>query len=287
MSTMEGSNGDYVRLEQVEDAGNCDVNNDARHTRGCSRKRWWLWVLVVPLCVAVVIAGIHIFLLVAKFVIGEYIIPFLNWLSNAVDPKLLALMIFGSMSLFPIVLLPSSPSMWIAGIAFGYKIGFLIVLSGISMGVTLPYFIGSLFRERIHRYMEKNPEQASIIKLASEGDFFHQFKAVTLIRLSPFPYAILNYAFSVTDITYLPYFFGSLVGSIPDMLLSLYSGILLHTLADGTGKSLLLARYRVPYEVVGFLASLVITVTITMYAARTTKTKQKIKEPKQQLSEEF
>ncbi|KAI4343291.1 hypothetical protein MLD38_027817 [Melastoma candidum] len=256
MSAMEGSDGDYVRLEHVEDAGNSDV-------------------------------GIYIFLLVAKFVIGEYISPFLNWLSNAVDPRLLALMIFGSMSLFPIVLLPSSPSMWIAGIAFGYKIGFLIVLSGISMGVTLPYFIGSLFRERIQSYLEKNPEQASIIRLASEGNFFHQFKAVTLIRLSPFPYSILNYAFSVTDIMYLPYFLGSLVGSIPDMLLSLYSGILLRTLADGTGNPLLLARHRIPYEVAGFLACLVIAFAATMYAARTIQTKQKIKEPKQQLSEEF
>ncbi|CAN1333054.1 hypothetical protein LINPERPRIM_LOCUS35933 [Linum perenne] len=62
---------------------------------------------------------------------------------------MLALLVFVSVSLFPIFLLPSSPSMWIAGMTFGYGYGFLLLTAALCIGISLPFCIGSLFLHKI------------------------------------------------------------------------------------------------------------------------------------------
>jgi hypothetical protein len=52
--------------------------------------------------------------------------------------------------LFPVFLIPSGPSMWLAGMIFGYGIGFVIIMVGTTIGMVLPYLIGLVFRDRIH-----------------------------------------------------------------------------------------------------------------------------------------
>lgn len=71
-------------------------------------------------------------------------------------------------------------------------------------------------------WLEKWPKQAAIVRLAGEGDWFHQCRAVALIRISPFPYIIFNYSAVATNVSYFPYIFGSLVGVIPEIFITIY-----------------------------------------------------------------
>lgn len=112
--------------------------------------------------------------------------------------------------------------MWIAGMTFGYGYGFLLIMAGASLGMSLPFFAGSLFSHRINRWLEKWPDKAALVRLAGEGDWFHQFRAVTLLRISPFPYIIFNYAVVATKIKYGPYIAGSMVGIVPETFLTIY-----------------------------------------------------------------
>lgn len=66
------------------------------------------------------------------------------------DAPVLAFLIFASIALFPVILLPTSPSMWVAGLSFGYGFGFVLVMAGVAIGVSLPYFVGSLFQLEVH-----------------------------------------------------------------------------------------------------------------------------------------
>lgn len=67
---------------------------------------------------------------------------------------MLALVLVASLALFPVFLIPSGPSMWLAGMIFGYGLGFVIIMAGTTIGMILPYFVGLLFRDRIHvRYL--------------------------------------------------------------------------------------------------------------------------------------
>ncbi|MFS7898050.1 hypothetical protein Hanom_Chr00s015717g01755071 [Helianthus anomalus] len=45
--------------------------------------------------------------------------------------------------------IPSTPSMWVAGMSFGYGFGFFLIIGGVTIGASLPYFIGSLFYHTI------------------------------------------------------------------------------------------------------------------------------------------
>lgn len=71
-------------------------------------------------------------------------------------------------------------------------------------------------------WLDKYPEKAAIVRLAGDGDWLHQFQAVVLLRLSPFPYVIFNYVAVVTGVKYSPYLAGTLVGMVPEILFAIY-----------------------------------------------------------------
>ncbi|CAD6212141.1 unnamed protein product [Miscanthus lutarioriparius] len=65
-----------------------------------------------------------------------------------------------------VILVPSGPSMWLAGMIFGYGWGFLII---IMVGTTNWHggtVLDWLFRERLHVWLTKWPQQIALIKLA-------------------------------------------------------------------------------------------------------------------------
>jgi uncharacterized membrane protein YdjX (TVP38/TMEM64 family) len=74
----------------------------------------------------------------------------MQWEASAFGRPVLAIVLIASLALFPVILLPSGPSMWLAGMIFGYGWGFLIIMVGTTIGMVVPYWIGSLFRERLH-----------------------------------------------------------------------------------------------------------------------------------------
>lgn len=76
--------------------------------------------------------------------------PTMQWEASAFGRPVLAVVLVASLALFPVILVPSAPSMWLAGMIFGYGWGFLIIMVGTTIGMVVPYWIGSLFRERLH-----------------------------------------------------------------------------------------------------------------------------------------
>ncbi|CAN1747973.1 hypothetical protein LINPERHAP1_LOCUS3258 [Linum perenne] len=79
----------------------------------------------------------------------QEIIPIIAWETSTFTIPQLGLLVFLSVALFPILLLPSSPSMWIAGMTFGYGYGFLLITLALAVGISLPFCIGSLFLHKI------------------------------------------------------------------------------------------------------------------------------------------
>jgi uncharacterized membrane protein YdjX (TVP38/TMEM64 family) len=76
--------------------------------------------------------------------------PIIQWEAKSFRRPVLAVVIIASLALFPVVFLPSGPTMWLTGIIFGYGLGFLIIMAGITIGMSIPYWIGSLFRHRLN-----------------------------------------------------------------------------------------------------------------------------------------
>ncbi|CAN1333052.1 Transmembrane protein 64 [Linum perenne] len=267
----------YMRLSGLEEGEEDEMLQKSGSGFFCWRWRWcvvWYWVKL-----AVVLAffgGLAFVVLkwVGPYFMDKEIIPIINWETATFSTPMLALLVFVSVSLFPIFLLPSSPSMWIAGMTFGYGYGFLLLTAALCIGISLPFCIGSLFLHKIQGWLEKYPKQASVLRSAGEGNWFHQFRSVALIRVSPFPYILYNYCAVATHVKYGPYLLGSVVGMIPDTFITIYTGILIQTLADASQDEFNLTPSQIAMNVAGFCCTAGTTVFITMYAKRRLKALQ-------------
>ncbi|KAM7494146.1 hypothetical protein LguiB_028755 [Lonicera macranthoides] len=284
LTIEEDPKGDYVILRESEgfldDVGGGGGSSGAQCSSSSSRwwSLWWWAKLVLLLAFLGVLAAVF-FKWVGPFFLDKEIIPIINWETSTFSKPMLGFLLFATVALFPIILLPSTPSMWVAGMTFGYGYGFLLIIAGVSIGVSLPYFIGSLFHHKMQAWLERYPKKASIIRLAGEGNCFNQFRAVTFIRISPFPYIVYNYCAVATRVKYCPYFLGSLVGMVPEIFVAIYTGILIRTLADATHEDQSLAAPQIICNAIGFSATVLTTILITIYAKRRLKELQKQEEP--------
>ncbi|XP_042373125.1 TVP38/TMEM64 family membrane protein YdjX-like isoform X2 [Zingiber officinale] len=222
-------------------------NFDSRQSSVQTDKKsyiWWMKMLFICLLLVLLISilvkwGI-------PFVFEKILLPMMEWEATAFGRPVLALVLVASLALFPVILVPSGPSMWLAGMIFGYGLGFIIIM----------------------RWLSKWPQQATILRLAGEGTWFQQFQVVTLFRISPFPYTIFNYVVVVTSIKFEPYFCGSIAGMIPEAFLYIYSGRLILTLADMQYGKYTMKPLEIVYNIVSFIVAVAITIAFTVYARR-------------------
>uniref|UniRef100_A0A5B7AKW7 VTT domain-containing protein n=1 Tax=Davidia involucrata TaxID=16924 RepID=A0A5B7AKW7_DAVIN len=227
------------------------------------------WVNAIIWCLITIIVLLIFLKWGVPFLFEKVLVPILQWEATAFGRPVLALVLVASLALFPVFLIPSGPSMWLAGMIFGYGLGFIIIMVGTTIGMILPYMIGLLFRDRIHQWLKRWPQKAAMIRLAGEGSWFHQFRVVALFRVSPFPYTIFNYAIVVTSMRFWPYLCGSVAGMVPEAFIYIYSGRLIRTLADVQYGNHHLTLVEIIYNIISFIVAIITTVAFTIYAKRT------------------
>ncbi|XP_019419103.1 PREDICTED: uncharacterized protein LOC109329761 isoform X2 [Lupinus angustifolius] len=258
---------EYVRLVMSDEPG--AVENEMLQPQAESRFnsfRWWikafLWCFVIVVIGLLMKWGV-------PFFFEKVVYPIMEWESTAFGRPVLALVLVASLALFPVFVIPSGPSMWLAGMFFGYGLGFVIIMVGTTIGMVLPYLIGLLFHDRIHQWLNRWPQYVEMIRLAGEGSSFHQFRVVALFRISPFPYTIFNYAIVVTNTRFWPYLCGSIAGMVPEAFLYIYSGRLIKTFADAQNGKRHLTTMEMVYNIISLIIAVVTIVAFTVYAKRT------------------
>ncbi|XP_009384672.2 uncharacterized protein LOC103972173 isoform X1 [Musa acuminata AAA Group] len=276
-SEMSGKNVETSELQTMEDEharlvlpSESRISNfDPQQVveKATSRSYIW-WMKILFFCFLLVVLSFVFVKWGLPFAFEKVLLPIMEWEATAFGRPVLALVLIGSLALFPVLLIPSGPSMWLAGMIFGYGLGFLIIMVGTTIGMVLPYFIGLLFRERIHEWLNKWPQQTAILRLAGEGSWFHQFRVVALFRISPFPYTIFNYAVVVTCIKFGPYLSGSIAGMIPEAFIYIYSGRLIRTLANMKYGNYTMTPVEIVYNIISFVIAIAITIAFTVYARR-------------------
>ncbi|KZV45322.1 hypothetical protein F511_04060 [Dorcoceras hygrometricum] len=160
-----GLAGDYVKLEEGGGGGDgvtiCETETSSSCGGGGGGGGWWWslwwWAKLVLVVLFVSLLGAVFFKWIGPFFMDKEIIPFIIWERETFSARTLALIIFGSVAIFPAFLLPSTPSMWVAGITFGYGYGFLLIMGSVIIGASLPYFLGSLFYRKIQVCMFAYP----------------------------------------------------------------------------------------------------------------------------------
>ncbi|KAL8200869.1 hypothetical protein R6Q57_012208 [Mikania cordata] len=278
---MYGSKGDYEILIERDVMGDFGTGSVVPTLYSSSRSHsgsgsdsdsvWWSlwrWTKLVFIVIFLTVLGGCFFIWIGPCLMNKEVVPILNWETKTFKKPVLAVVILASIALFPSIFLPSTPSMWVAGMTFGYGFGFLLIIGGVIIGISIPYMFGSLFYNKIEEWLDRFPKKASILRLAGEGNWFNQFKAVILLRISPFPYVVYNYCAVATGVRFSPYLFGTLIGMIPEIFVAIYTGIMIRTLADTSSDKRMISVQQIVCMVVGFVLTVVTTVGVTVYAKR-------------------
>ncbi|PWA68261.1 SNARE associated Golgi protein family [Artemisia annua] len=262
------ADGEHVRLVISNERITVEAEPQIERSNHRSLK-WWIKTVILTI-VAIVVSAVFLKWGV-PFMFEKVLLPMLQWEATAFGRPVLALILVASLAFFPVLLIPSGPSMWLAGMIFGYGLGFVIIMVGTTVGMILPYLIGLLFRDRIHQWLKKWPQTAAMIRLAGEGNGFQQFRVVALFRISPFPYTIFNYAIVVTNMRFWPYLCGSIAGMIPEAFIYIYSGRLIRTFADVQYRNHRLTPVEIIYNGISLVIAIAMTVGFTVYAKKALK----------------
>ncbi|GAB4848591.1 hypothetical protein Ancab_003298 [Ancistrocladus abbreviatus] len=258
---------EYVRLVRSDSTNASDSNVlQTQPERQLKAASWWIKAFIY--CSFAVIFLLIFFKWGVPFLFEKILLPMMQWEATAFGRPVLAVVLVASLAIFPMLLLPSAPSMWLAGMIFGYGYGFIIIMVGTTIGMILPFLIGMLFRDRIQQWLKRWPRQAAMLRLAGEGSWFHQFQVVALFRISPFPYTIFNYAIVVTNMRFSPYFWGSVAAMVPEALLYIYSGRLMRTFADVKYGNHHLTWVEIVYNVITFIIAAITIIAFTVYTKK-------------------
>ncbi len=229
-------------------------SNSTDRTRP-SPRRWWVIALVVVVIVAVLVLG------------GRQLSSFLpgvtRWVESlgAAAPVLFVLVYAAA----AILLVPASVLTVAAGATFGIWKGAGLVLAGAAIGAVASFLIARyVARDRIAARLAADPRLESIDRAVGESGFRIMF----LMRLSPaFPFALQNYALGLTRVRFAHYA-GALVGMVPGTLAYVYSGTVAREVAAAAGAAPARTPAYYAVLVLGFVATIAVTVIITRLARR-------------------
>lgn len=171
-------------------------------------------------------------------------------------------------SLATVLFLPGSLLTLGGGAIFGVVLGSIYVFIAAVIGATLAFLIGRYAaRNWVARQIAGNSKFQAIDRaIAQEG-----FKIVLLARLSPvFPFNLLNYSLGITQVSLRDYILGFL-GMVPGTIMYVYIGSLAGNLAMlGMDQTTSLEAQRIQWiiRIVGFIATVVVTVYVTRIAQK-------------------
>lgn len=127
-----------------------------------------------------------------------------------------------------------------AGFLYGTFKGYLVTICGCMLGAVLCFALGrGAMQSWVRDKVAENGRVARLCKLmgASHMTERETFTIVLVSRLPPvMPFALTNYAFSITDVSFPEFFFGTLLGVTPACILDAYIGSLFDTLSDIIGE---------------------------------------------------
>jgi uncharacterized membrane protein YdjX (TVP38/TMEM64 family) len=161
-----------------------------------------------------------------------------------------------------VFLVPVWPLTLGAGAVFALPWGVIYASIASTLGATAAFLVGRhLARDWVARKMEGNARLAAVDRAVEQEGW----RIVLLLRLSPlFPFNLLNYAFGLTRVKWLPYVIASWIGMMPSTIMYVYLGSLARAGVDLTGRTV--AEWV--FYGFGLVATLIAVVLITRMARR-------------------
>jgi uncharacterized membrane protein YdjX (TVP38/TMEM64 family) len=155
------------------------------------------------------------------------------------------------------VLIPGSALTVLSGAMFGSLTGVILVSLGSTLGACLSFILSRyVIRRSFEQWFNKQDKFHTLNALTVK----HGALIVVITRLVHiFPYALLNYGFGLTNISFRTFIFWSWLGMLPGTIMSVVGG-------DAVSK--MIARGNIPWVLVSVFAGVSIIATFLAYYAR-------------------
>ena len=188
----------------------------------------------------------------------------LEWINNQGPVGGIAFMLLYIVA--TVAVLPGSVLTLGAGVVFGVFLGSVYVFIGATIGAIAAFLVGRyIARGWVAKKIAGNKKFAAVDNaVGREG-----LKIVLLTRLSPvFPFNLLIYAYGVTGVSLKDYILGT-IGILPGTIMYVYIGSLAGNIATiGTGKQPSNPTVVWAIRIIGFIATVAVTLYVTKVARK-------------------
>lgn len=108
---------------------------------------------------------------------------------------------------------PATPLTILGGVLFGYFWGIVVVMAAFTLGAAVHFKIARMLgRKKVETLVLKNSRLEELEHLLDR----HKHLAVTISRIIPLmPVSLLNFAYGLTKLKFLPYLFWTFIGMLP------------------------------------------------------------------------
>jgi uncharacterized membrane protein YdjX (TVP38/TMEM64 family) len=177
-------------------------------------------VFLVGLAVAGIVYREDLFALMSSFT--EYV--------DSLGPLGYALFMAGYIIL-EILAVPAFPLTMSAGALFGTLPGTLLVTTSATIAASVSFLISRyIARDKVQALAENYPKFKAIDKAIGKDSL----RVVAIMRLSPLmPFALSNYLYGLTSVTFTPYVIGSFFGMMPGTFAYVSAGNATRQVAEG------------------------------------------------------
>ncbi|HIF45722.1 MAG TPA: TVP38/TMEM64 family protein [Candidatus Poseidoniales archaeon] len=159
------------------------------------------------------IAGIAIAIAATQTIL-EPLISVMTWFPENGIIGVLAFL--GLYVILALLVAPASFHKFVSGVLFGFWGGWAIAFTGACLGAILPFFIT---RKYLHGWMSNKLEHQPTINALKQAVGEDGLRCVALTRMSlVIPYAVLNYGYGVTDVSWKDYLLGNIGMIVPGLL---------------------------------------------------------------------
>ncbi len=160
--------------------------------------------------------------------------------------------------------LPATPFSVAGSLIFGRYAGAAVNVAGVALGASAAFFLGRYFLRDLARSFLTG-RLGELDRKAEK----HGFPIIFYLRIVWFPFIVLNYAAGATSIRFRDYFWGTVLGTLPAVLiLSFFFGSLREIAAAYRGPADLL-RWDVVVPAVLLVLSLFIPSVVRRFRAET------------------
>lgn len=135
------------------------------------------------------------------------------------------------LAFFTVFCLPTTLIVVLIGLLYGPWLGLLVSLAGLGIGIGISFLIA---RHWLHDWIERRLGDTKLYGYVADHMRREGWKTVLFTRLLPInPFALLNYVYGLTTVSFWAYLVASVVGIMPNILALLWTTHAAGQLATG------------------------------------------------------